>query len=85
MNQKQTLSAIRALGLTAARTAAGEYRITPGGEASAYYTTDADDALATARAFAAAIRDVRLQRVSAHAATASFLDVSPDPISNGDK
>lgn len=51
MTQKATIKAIRALGLTCTRTAYGEYRINlrKGTEATAYYTDDADDALATAR------------------------------------
>jgi hypothetical protein len=52
---KNTRRAIRALGLTASRRN-GEWRVNlPGGsEATAYYTNDNDDALATAKAMAAA-------------------------------
>lgn len=55
MNVKQTLSAIRALGVGVTRTSEGEYRVKPRGlgESAAYYTTDAEDALATARRMAA--------------------------------
>lgn len=53
LTQAQTMRQIRALGLTCGRTAYGEYRINlsracGGSEATAYYTDDAADALATA-------------------------------------
>lgn len=53
MNVKQTQAAIRALGFSAARTD-GEWRINVRGreEALAYYTTDNEDALGTAKAWA---------------------------------
>lgn len=53
-SQTATLAAIRAFGLTA-RCTEGEYRVAFTGrdsEASAYYTGDAADAIATARAMA---------------------------------
>lgn len=54
MTVKQTIKAIRALGLTCTRTTHGEYRINllmsnGGTEDTAYYTDDADDALGTAQ------------------------------------
>jgi hypothetical protein len=53
MTQHETMQAIRKLGLTCGRTAYGEYRVNlrladGGSEATAYYTDDAEDALATA-------------------------------------
>jgi hypothetical protein len=59
MNSSETMKAIKALGLTVARTD-GEWRINytklPGmthdREATAYYTEDNDDALGTAKAMA---------------------------------
>lgn len=52
MTQRQTMDAIRALGLSVRRTEHGEYRVNfkSGTEGTAYYTTDAEDALGTARA-----------------------------------
>ena len=52
---KDTLSAIRALGLTANWTQFAEYRINfvGGDEATAYYTNDAEDAVKTAEHMAA--------------------------------
>jgi hypothetical protein len=54
MNTTQTMAAIRALGLAVARHD-GEWRINHrgGSEDTAYYTTDNDDALGTARLMAA--------------------------------
>jgi len=55
---KQTIDAVRALGLTCTRTSFGEYRINfpapRGDEATAYYTEDADDAIGTAMSMAQA-------------------------------
>lgn len=51
--QKQVISAIRGLGLSV-RVSDGEYRINyPGGaESTAYYTSEASDAVGTARVMA---------------------------------
>ena len=56
MSVKATLAAVRKLGLTCSRTPHGEYRINlpkarGGTEATAYYTTDAQDAVDTATMF----------------------------------
>jgi hypothetical protein len=57
MSIKQTIWAIHALGLTCIRTHYGEYRVNfpapQGTEGTAFYTEDADDALATARVMSA--------------------------------
>lgn len=52
MNVKETLAAIRALGLTVRKTEHGEYRVNypSGDDTTAYYAKDIDDALLTARA-----------------------------------
>lgn len=54
MTDKQTLSYIRALGLSVRKTPEGEYRINTrcAGEGTAYYTDDRDDAIDTARQMA---------------------------------
>jgi hypothetical protein len=49
---KSTLAALRALGVRASYKE-GEYRITLAGESAAYYTTDAEDALDTAKVMVA--------------------------------
>jgi hypothetical protein len=51
---KEAIRAIRALGLSVRRTEFREFRVSlPGGaEATAYYTTDAEDAVWTARSMA---------------------------------
>lgn len=50
MTDKQLYTAVRNLGLTISKTCCSEFRINlkGGTEASAYYTDDKDDALATA-------------------------------------
>lgn len=56
MMQKETFTAIRALGLTVRKTEHGEYRVTVKtsnralAERLAYYASDLSDALSTARA-----------------------------------
>lgn len=52
LTQKDLFKLVRELGLSIKKTEYGEYRINykDRGEASAYYTDDRDDALATARA-----------------------------------
>lgn len=56
VTQKAAIFAIRAMGLSV-RVDAGEYRVNyrNGTEASAYYTDDAEDAVATARSMADAL------------------------------
>lgn len=51
MTRKEVIAAIRATGCSAKFVPTGEWRVVPpgGNEDSAYYTTDADDAIATAR------------------------------------
>lgn len=53
MTKTETIKVIKQLGL-AASCKDGEYRITTGGEEAAYYTDDADDAIATAKRMVAA-------------------------------
>lgn len=51
LTQKEVLEECRAYGVRASfNPATQEYRITPGGEAAAYYTPDGNDAIDTAAA-----------------------------------
>ena len=57
MTQKAVIAAVRAMGLSCGRTDHGDYRINllkreGGNEDTAYYTDDAEDAVATAQAMA---------------------------------
>lgn len=76
MNVKQTRAAIRALGLSATRTD-GEWRVAFSfdNEATAYYTTDNDDALRTAAAMAA--EDARAGRTDLIDKVAAWLSREP--------
>lgn len=51
MTIRHVKTTIRTLGLVCTRTLDGEYRVNyrQGAEATAYYTTDAEDAIGTAR------------------------------------
>ena len=52
MNITKTIDAIRQLDMSCKRTAEGEFRVNfkGGSESTAYYTSDSDDAIATAKA-----------------------------------
>lgn len=65
VTQKQALSAIRSLGCSV-RVVDREYRVNvPGGtEGTAYYTTDANDAVQTARLMIARYKHLHHKKVS---------------------
>lgn len=62
MNVKEAIKQIRAIGCTVNRTAEREFRVNikGGNEDSAYYTSDAEDAVSTARKMASMTSSVAL-------------------------
>ena len=61
LTQQATIALIKAMGLSCRRTQHGEYRVNVprGAETTAYYTYDAQDAIATAREMAKSVQSPR--------------------------